>query len=76
MLSGIFSSYGLVIVDERVFFGCHENMFTGRFLVMDEFSGPSIPAFICHVKIILHTRLVIVPKFEICNGIQFFIFKC
>jgi hypothetical protein len=40
VLRGLLSNDGLVIVDVRTTFGWRENMFTGRFLAMNDFLGP------------------------------------
>jgi hypothetical protein len=52
ILSGLLFSDVPGIVDVGACFNCHENVFTGRFLAMDNFSGSTMPVFSCHVTIL------------------------
>jgi hypothetical protein len=51
VLNGLLPSNGPGVVDTKSCFGCCENLFTGRWLAMDDISG-SYSAFSCHVTII------------------------
>jgi hypothetical protein len=51
VLSGLLLIDGLNIFNAGACFYCRGNLFSGRFLVMDDFSGSSIPAFSRHATI-------------------------
>jgi hypothetical protein len=52
LLSGLLPSDGPGVIDLAACFGCHGNVFTGRCLAVDDFSGSDIPAFSCDVTLL------------------------
>jgi hypothetical protein len=52
-LSGLLPSDGPGVIDMAACFSCHGNVYIGRSLAVDNFSGSDIPAFSCDVTFLL-----------------------